>query len=348
MPKSVHFIGILGIGMSALAQWFLAQKWAVSGSDMALSPILNDLEKVGIKAKIGQKRANIPPKCGLVVYSQAVNPNNTEFKEAKRRKIPMLSYPMVLGELTKFYETICVSGMHGKSTTAAMAGLMLVRAGFDPTIIVGTKLKELDGRNFRAGESKYLVLEADEYKNAFLNYSPALAITTNLDKEHLDYFKNIENIKKSFLKFFSRISRRGAIILNRDNDALFSLSRKIDKFKKTRGLRVKWYSLRDKEALKIKKFIKLSGEHNVSNALSVFCLSKFVGISEKVFLSSISAYGGSWRRMEYRGKFQVTGSCLRRLCPPSDRSKSNPLGIQGKIPKAQNSLRFSAASGKAS
>ena len=309
--KSVHFIGILGIGVSSLAQWFLAQKWSVSGSDAASSPMLAELKKTGIKPKIGQKQANIPSRCGIVIYSNAIRPDNPEIKEARRRNIPVLSYPEAVGELTKFYKTICVSGMHGKSTTTALVGLMLIKAGLDPTIIIGTRLKELGGKNFRMGKGEYLVLEADEYKGAFLNYSPAFAITTNLDREHLDYFKNAGKIKKTFLKFFSGARSGGALILNSDNEMLHSLKRKIDEVSKFKGLKVRWYSLRNKEAAKIKRHIKLPGRHNVSNALAVFCLSKFIGISEKVFLSVISGYGGSWRRMEYRGNFAIPNSKLR-------------------------------------
>ena len=320
-PKSVHFIGVLGIGVSSLARWFVAQKWAVSGSDAALNPIYMELKKDGLKANIGHKKANIPARCGMVIHSQAIRRDNPELKEVRRRNIPVLSYPEAIGELTKFYKTICVSGMHGKSTTTAMAGLMLIKAGLNPTIIIGTKLKEFGNKNFRAGLAlnnvegriPYLVLEADEYKDAFLNYSPFFAITTNLDREHLDYFKNTERIKKSFLKFFSGTRGGGALILNGDNEMLRSLNQKIDKVSKSNNLRVEWYSLRNKESVRIKKHIKLPGQHNVSNALAVFCLSKFLGISEKVFLSSISEYGGSWRRMEYRGKLQVLSSKLQAL-----------------------------------
>ncbi|MDO8664337.1 MAG: UDP-N-acetylmuramate--L-alanine ligase [Candidatus Liptonbacteria bacterium] len=304
-PKSVHFIGVLGIGVSSLARWFIAQKWAVSGSDAALNPLYSELKEDGLTANIGHKKVNIPAKCGLVIHSQAIKQDNPELKEARRRNIPVLSYPQALGKLTKFYKTICVSGMHGKSTTTAMAGLMLIKAGLDPTIIIGTKLKELENKNFRAGRGQYLVLEADEYKDAFLNCSPFFAITTNLDREHLDYFKNTERIKKSFLNFFSGTRNGGALILNRDNEMLCSLKQKIDKVSKSNNLRVEWYSLRNKKSVKIKKHIKLPGQHNVSNSLAVFCLSKFLGISEKVFLSSISEYGGSWRRMEYRGNYQL-------------------------------------------
>ncbi|HUX35702.1 MAG TPA: UDP-N-acetylmuramate--L-alanine ligase [Candidatus Paceibacterota bacterium] len=310
-PKSVHLIGIFGIGVSSLAQWFSAQKWSVSGSDAVLSPIPAELKKAGVKAKIGHKKANIPARCGLIIYSNAIGSDNAEIREARRRNIPVLSYSEAVGELTKFYKTICVSGMHGKSTTTALVGLMLIKAGLDPTIIIGTRLKELGGKNFRAGKSEYLVLEADEYKDAFLEYSPAFAITTNLDREHLDYFKNESNVKKSFLKFFSGIRNGGGLILNADNEMLRSLKQKIDEASKINGTKVKWYSLRNKEALKIKKYIKLSGRHNISNALAVFCLSKFLGIREKVFLSTILGYNGSWRRMEYRGNFRITNLKLR-------------------------------------
>ncbi len=317
-PKSVHFIGVLGIGISSLAQWFMArpergrraQKWAVSGSDTAIGPTYQMLKKAGLKAKIGHKRGNIPAKCGLVIYSRAIKKNNPELKEAKRMDIPALSYPQAVGKLTKFYKTICISGMHGKSTTTALTAFLLINAGLDPTVIIGTRLKEFGYRNFRNGKNEFLVLEADEYKDAFLNYSPAFAIVTNIDKEHLDYFKNINEIKNSFLNFFRRVKKGGIIILNRDDAMLYSLKRKIDKLSKIRNIKTKWYSLRDKEAAEVKKYIKLPGMHNVSNALAVYCLSKFLGISGKTFLKTISEYAGSWRRMEYRGKYQVSSISL--------------------------------------
>lgn len=328
-PKSVHLVGVLGIGVSSLAQWFLAQNWAVSGSDAVSNPIFAELEKAGLKAKIGHKKANIPDRCGLVIYSNAIVPDNAEIREARHRNIRLLSYSEAVGELTKFYKTICVSGMHGKSTTTALVGLMLMKADLDPTIIIGTRLKELGGKNFRAGRSEYLVLEADEYKDAFLKYSPAFAITTNLDREHLDYFRNEANIKKSFLKFFSGIHNGGALILNGDNEMLRSLKQKIDEASKSKGAKTEWYSLRNKEAAKIKKYINLPGQHNISNALAVFCLSKFIGISEKVFLSTISGYSGSWRRMEYRGNFAIPNSKLRN--PVYDDYGHHPTEIKATL-----------------
>lgn len=330
-PRTVHFVGILGIGVSSLAQWFLAQNWSVSGSDAASNPIYAELLKAGIKAKIGHKKANIPARCGLVIHSSAIRPDNPEIKEARRRNMPVLSYPEALGELTRFYKTICVSGMHGKSTTTALVGLMLMKAGLDPTIIIGTRLEELGGKNFRSGKGEYLVLEADEYKGAFLNYSPAFAITTNLDREHLDYFKNVANVKKTFLKFFSGTQSGGTLILNRDNEMLYSLKRKIDEASKIKDLNVKWYSLRNKEAAKIKKYMKLPGKHNVSNALAVQCLSKAMRISGNVFQSAVSKYEGSWRRMEYRGDFRFKNQDSRIKIPVYDDYGHHPTEIKATL-----------------
>ena len=350
MPKIVHFIGIGGIGISALAQWFLAQKWAVSGSDIFPNETTHSLQKLGVKVKFGHKKANIPQGCALVIYTQAIRPKNIELKEARQRKISVLSYPEAIGELTRLgsigsqqaYTTIAVAGAHGKSTTTALVGLILIKAGFDPTVIIGTKLKEFPsinsprpgsfdsaqdksgqawqvanseyGTNFRFGKSKYLVLEADEYGGAFLHYSPFYTIVTNIDKEHLDFYKNLENIKKSFLAFLSRTQHGGALILNRDSKILFSLKPAIEKISSKKHLKINWYSLygeqsrtmKNPENKKIKKIIRIAGKHNVSNALGAFYLSKILNVPEKTALRAIADYRGSWRRMEYRGKYQVS------------------------------------------
>ncbi|MEK7195599.1 MAG: Mur ligase domain-containing protein, partial [Patescibacteria group bacterium] len=212
IKKSVHFIGIGGIGVSSLARWFLAEKWAVSGSDASPSNnnLLKDLGKDGVKVKIGHKKGHITPKIGLVIYSQAVDKaKNPEAVQARRLGIPLLSYPQTVGLLTQMYKTVAVSGAHGKSTTTALASLVLKEGGLDPTVIIGTKLREFGGKNFRRGSGKYLVLEADEWKASFLNYSPTLAVITNIDKEHLDFYKNFSSVKKTFLKFVSGIKRGG-------------------------------------------------------------------------------------------------------------------------------------------
>ena len=305
-PKSVHFIGIGGIGVSSLAYWFRTQKWAVFGSDSAEGKIIKDLKKDGFKVKIGHKKGLLGPKAGLVIYSNAVKPDNPELVEARRRGVPILSYPEAVGVLTRHYKTFGVAGAHGKSTATSLLSLVLIKAGWDPNVIVGTKLKEFSGRNFRLGQSDYLVLEADEWKGAFWNYSPFGAIITNIDKEHLDFYKNLGNVKKSFLKFISNIQTGGILVANRDDEKLFSLKREIEKIVKRNGVELVWYSLspvsgRLSLVSRLKSNLSIPGRHNVANAMAVYVLAINLGVPENKILSALKDYRGAWRRMEYRG-----------------------------------------------
>ncbi|PIU98484.1 UDP-N-acetylmuramate--L-alanine ligase, partial [Candidatus Wolfebacteria bacterium CG03_land_8_20_14_0_80_40_12] len=181
---SIHFVGIGGIGTSALARWFLKHNRQVSGSDAIASEITRQLKKEGVKIFIGHKAKNLSPKTELVIYSAAIPADNPEIKKAKELRFPVRSYAEILGELTKRYKTIAVAGAHGKSTATCLSSLVLIKAGFDPTVIIGTKLKEFKNSNFRNGESEYLVVEADEHNNSFSNYFPSAAIITNIDREH--------------------------------------------------------------------------------------------------------------------------------------------------------------------
>jgi UDP-N-acetylmuramate--alanine ligase len=200
----IHLIGIGGIGVSALAQYYLSKGHKVSGSDLVASEITDFLKKKGIKIFIGNFAKNIKKDFDLVIYSPAVKQDNQELKKAKQFKIKTQSYPEALGDLTKEYYTIAVAGAHGKSTTASMIALALTKAGLNPTVIVGTKIKEFGGSNFRFGESKLLVIEACEYDSSFLYYLPDIIVITNVDKEHLDYFKTFSNVKKAFKNFIMR------------------------------------------------------------------------------------------------------------------------------------------------
>jgi UDP-N-acetylmuramate--alanine ligase len=305
-PPLAHFIGICGIGMSSLAQWFLAQNWAISGSDLASAGLLPEMHKMGIKVKIGHKKSNIPHGTGLVIHSLAIKPRNPELKEAKRLGIPTFSYPEIIGRLTKIYNTIAIGGTHGKSTTTALIGLILLNVDLDPTVIIGTKVREFNGKNFRGGKGRYLVLEADEYCGAFWHYSPTIAVITNIDREHLDFYKNLEGVKRGFLKFLANAKIGGTFILNRDDNPLFSLKAAIEKIANSRNIKVIWYSLRQPEAGKIKKVISIPGKHNVSNALAALTVGKTLKIPISQILRSIHKYEGAWRRMEYRGEFQVS------------------------------------------
>ncbi len=302
----VHCIGIGGIGVSALARYFLAQKWAVSGSDTAVSKITRDLIKEGVQVKIGHKKANISKDIHLIIASQAVRPANPELQAAKKLHIPILTYPQAVGRLTNNRQTIAVAGAHGKSTTTALMGLILKKAGLQPTIIIGTNLKELGNKNFEKGKGPYLVLEADEWKAAFLNYSPTYAIVTNIDREHLDFYKSLSAIKKAFIRFLSNVKHGGTLVLNRDDHYLHSLHTPIRKIVEEKQLRVIWYSLRNKNASTIRRVIQIPGTHNISNALAAYTLARVLGIPKKVILKTINTYKGAWRRFEYRGKFHAS------------------------------------------
>lgn len=293
--EKVHFVGIGGIGVSALARWYKSEGWEVSGSDPAASSVTNELKKDGIKIIIGGHRASsVPDDVKKLIYSVAVVPENAERAKARKLVIPELSYPQALGELTKKYRTITVSGAHGKSTTTAMAALMLVRAGFDPTVIMGTKLKEFGGSNFRRGRSNWLLIEADEYRAAFLNYHPEIAIITNIDREHLDFYKNLGRIRTAFSQFVKKIQKRGTFIANGDEKEVMRLA------KKSRVL-VLSYSTRSKRAEKLQKILKVPGRHNLSNAMAVDTLGERLSIPMKVRAAALASFRGVWRRFEYKG-----------------------------------------------
>lgn len=309
MRPKVYFIGIGGIGTSALARWFLSKGYKVSGSDVSPSEITQELRKQGIKIFIGHKAFNLDKSIDLVVYTAAVKAGNSEFDRAKELKIPVMSYSQALGSLTRQYKTIAIAGAHGKSTTTALMSLVTVKAKLDPTVIVGTKLKEFKGLNFKSGKSKYLIIEADEYTNAFSNYFPWAAIILNIDREHLDFYKNLSEIKKAFLDFIGNVQPDGILILNKDDKNLFSLKNKIEKIAKVKKIRIHWFGAGTNKNIykRLAASLKITGEHNVSNSLAVYELARLMNIKEKDIFTALNSFNGAWRRMEYRGKFSARG-----------------------------------------
>ncbi len=288
----IHLIGIGGIGVSALAQYYLSKGHEVSGSDLVASEITDFLKEKGIKIFIGNFAKNIEKDFGLVVHSPAVKKDNPEYKKAKEFKIKTQSYPEALGDLTKEYYTIAVAGAHGKSTTTAMIALVLVGAGLDPTVIVGTKLKEFGGSNFRAGKSKILVIEACEYDSSFLYYQPKIAVVTNVDKEHLDYFKTFSNVKKAFQKFIMKLPADGFFVRNTDDANAPEIIE--PKFQ------IKDSFLKQPEAKKIKTILKVPGMHNVSNALAVLQVARIMLVPDAVSFKALTEFEGTWRRFEIK------------------------------------------------
>lgn len=288
----VHFIGIGGIGVSALAQYYLKKGHEVSGSDLVASEITNFLKNMGVKIAIGNYPDYIKEDFELVVYSPAVKKDNPELKKAIELGITTKTYPEALGELTKNHFTIAVSGSHGKSTTTAMIGLALVKAKLDPTVIVGTKLKEFGNSNFREGKSNFLVIEACEYDGSFLNYDPKITVVTNIDKEHLDYFKNFANVVKTFKYFIKKLPKDGFLVANKDDKKLVGISKG--------EFTTKYYSLKNKESAKLKKILKVPGQHNVSNALAVLAVARILDINDAVTFKTLSEFKGTWRRFEVK------------------------------------------------
>ena len=257
--RKIHFIGIGGIGISNIAFIYLKKGWQVFGSDLRESEITRTLKKQGAKIFIGHGFKNLK-KPDLVIYSEAIPANNPELQKAKKLSLECLSGSQAISRLSKGYFIIAVAGMHGKTTTASMIAQILIKAGFDPSFIIGKK----DG--WRCGKSKYLIIEADEYKDKFLNYYPDIAVITNIEAEHMDYFKNLENIKKSFCKFASQ-------------------SKKVIKHKK--------HNLK----------LRIPGKHNLYNACLAFEAAKALKIKDSVIKKALFEYKGSWRRFEIKGRY---------------------------------------------
>lgn len=293
---TIHFIGIGGIGVSALAKYYLKKGWRVSGCDLARSEITDQLKKMGAHIRIGDTSKidtciKLRDQYSQIVYSPAVPKNHPERAAARKQGIPELSYPQALGELTRSHCTIAVSGTHGKSTTTAMIGLLLTKAGFDPTVIVGTKLKEFGNSNCRVGKSKYLIIEADEHFASFLNYWPKIIVLTTIEADHLDYWKTLKNLINGFLKYTTHIPQDGTLIANKDDKNIQSILKK----SKTK---IQGYSLKQKEASVLQRILKVPGQHNVSNALAALTVARLLRIPDKTSYQSLSQYKGSWRRFE--------------------------------------------------
>ncbi len=288
--KKVHLIGIGGIGVSALARLFIDKQKQVKGSDLFESKITKQLELLGIEIFIDHQLENLDEETDLVVYSPAINGSNPELIKAKKLGIETLSYPQALGLISKDYSLIAVSGTHGKTTTTAMSAKVLIEAGLDPTVVVGSLLKEQQ-TNYIKGEGKNFLVEACEYKRSFLNFTPHILIITNIDLDHLDYFKDLEDIQSAFIEVVSKLSQEDYLICDTNHPNLKpiidSANCQIVNFKdfKTNDLT-----------------LKVSGEHNVENAQSVLALTEVLKIDKQITIDSLNNFSGTWRRFEYKGK----------------------------------------------
>jgi len=313
----IHFIGIGGIGVSALARYYLTRGHIVSGSDLVETEITQALKGKGAVISIGPHQAgNVPFNADRVIYSPAVQRTNPEREEAERigerrsgaarvdlsseseNHFAVLSYPEAIGELTKSHYVVAVSGTHGKSTTTAMIGLILERAGLDPTVIVGTKVKEFGNSNCRIGESSYLhkgkpilVLEADEHFASFLNYFPDLIVLTTIEADHLDYYKNLTNILRAFRTYILRLPQDGIIVANKDDVNVLDVVADSKHF-------IQYYSAQWTAAKELRKILQVPGEYNVANAHAALTAARALGVQDKVSFQALGAFTGTWRRFE--------------------------------------------------
>lgn len=282
--KHVHCIGIGGIGLSAIARYCHAEGAMVTGSDTVTSHLIKELQKEGmIIYDGGHKNTNLSSGTDLVMYTIAIKDINPEFIEAKSRGIMCMSYPEALGELTKEYTTIAVCGTHGKTTTTAMVASMLQACGESPTVIVGSLLAE-GGTNFIKGNGKYLVVEACEYKRSFLNLHPTHVIVTNIDEDHLDYYKDITDIRSAFQSFVNMIPSNGSLITHGD----VSLA--------TQGKRINADEV-DVSSIEL----SVLGIHNKSNAQLALSLARDLSLNEEDARQGLKNFKGTWRRLEYKG-----------------------------------------------
>ena len=343
--KNIHCIGIGGIGLSAVAEILHSQGYQVSGSDMKTSDVTARLQEQGIRIFLGHDAKNIEG-ADLVVYSSAVSPENPEIKAAQASGIPAVTRAEALGALMSDYSTsIAVSGTHGKTTTTSMVSLILEKAGTDPTILIGGNLPEFHG-NAKIGHSEYFVTEACEYMDSFLSLRPKIEIILNIDSDHLDYFKDIDHIARSFDRFAQLIPEDGLIVAYEANPFVASIIQNIDEDRiVTFGFtNHSTYSARNiafdssgfpgfdvmKAGEKLARVqLKIPGEHNIANALASFATCHTLGVDPQIITDVLASFSGSQRRFDVIG---TTADGVKVI----DDYAHHPTEIQATLKAAKN------------
>lgn len=317
--KHIYMMGIGGISMSGIAE--ILKKWgfSVSGSDATKSKQTEWLEGTGIKVNIGQVKENITSDIDLLVYTAAIKDDNPEIVQAREMGIPTIERGNFLGEITTlFKDTIGIAGTHGKTTTTSMVACSFIEAGKDPSIQVGAVLKNIDG-NYRLGNSDYFIIEACEYCESYLNFKQRSAIVLNIDDDHLDYFKNIENVCKSFQKYVGLLPEDGYLVINNDDLRCHDLKNYTKANVITIGSteEADWtyknltfdkngfpsYEVWYKNGFKGNIKLAVTGKHNVLNSLCCVALSDAYGIDVETVNRALANFSGASRRLEYKGEF---------------------------------------------
>lgn len=303
--------------MSGIAEILLSQGFRVSGSDMAQSDNTDYLKTLGAEIHIGHKAENITG-AEVVVYSSAVKPDhNPETVAAMQLKIPVIRRAEMLAEVARLNYCLAVAGTHGKTTTTSLCGLVLMHAGIDPTVIVGGRLRGLGGSNARLGKGKWTVVEADEYDRSFLQLLPTIAVVTNIEAEHLDIYRDIEDIKATFRQFLSEVPFYGAVVLCLDDPGVREILHEINKKVVTYGfsphcdVRAVETSYHERSSIStIFAFgrelgelrLNIPGQHNVKNALAAVAVGLQLGIDFSVIAAALADFNGVLRRFEILGE----------------------------------------------
>ncbi len=314
--KKIHFVGIGGIGMSGIAEILLNQGFLVSGSDISKSENTDYLESLGAEIHIGHSEENIND-AEVVVYSSAVDPkNNPETIAALKFNIPLLRRAEMLAEVSRLNYCLAVSGTHGKTTTTSLCGLTMLKAGLDPTVIVGGRLRGFGGTNARLGRGDWTVVEADEFDRSFLQLLPTIAVVNNIEPEHLDIYKDFEDLKTTFLEFSNKVPFYGFVAVCLDDIGVKSILGGIKKKVITYGLsrhanvraeNIKYDNITSEfiavyngQDLGIVK-LNIPGIHNVRNSLAAVSIGLELEIPFEKIAESLSEFTGVNRRFEIKG-----------------------------------------------
>jgi UDP-N-acetylmuramate--alanine ligase len=299
----LYFIGIGGISMSGLAKFLHEQGAEVCGSDLVENETINSLHKAGIKVFVPQKKENIDASYDEIIYTSAItpgSPGDAELQEAERIGIKTIKRAQKIGELTKKYKTVAISGTHGKSTTTAMVLQILLDAGKDPSALLGSNF-DLIKSNHRLGKSDLLVIESDEFDRSFLNFYVDFGAILNVEADHLDYFKKgIEEIKETFAKYIQEnFKEKSFLVYNSDDENLSQIISKIhrpDLEKKTFG------KTGDYKLSEIKLNLSVPGAHNQNNALAALAIAEKIGIRREDAIFSLEKFKGAARRFDFKGE----------------------------------------------
>lgn len=330
--KKIHFVGIGGIGMSALARYYMNEGAIVSGSDGADSQILRDLENEGASIFIGHSEENVSDDINLLVYTVAIPSDNPELLKGldlnNKNTCKVLTYAQALGEMSKEKKVIAVCGTHGKTTTTAMTFNALRSAGLDVSMIVGS-LIDYAGRktNYVHGSSNWIIIEACEYRRSFMNYNPEIIIITNIEADHLDYYKDLNEIESAFQDFVNKLPENGELICHKEEYDKINFDKNLDG-----KINADNFDLEDID-------LQVGGIHNRKNAQLVMSLGQALSLDDKKIREGLKSFTGTWRRGEYKGQY-FDMECFDDYAHHPSEVRATLQGFREKFPDKKITVAF--------